>query len=349
MIPANTKAIGGRNIVGRSRRVLSVSSTGGDLDLLRSLPAPLDRRIEGLLGPLSTSNLLRSERTTKVARVWMSATPFVPLRFLKRRGANTLIGQVNAELVSREFTKRCLREINNYHAPVSGQPANVVLNPTGGFKALVPYLVLIGMLKKVPCRYIFEQSTTLLELPPLPVEFSRSRFEAFKALFERIERESAITLADWNAAVSFDERSPLEPLIEQDGDQVTLSAIGLLFLDEVRQPVKLVPFLSRQAWADCWDNLSQLSDCEPLRFLTRMSSPQLLDKHEHINVGHGLRWLKPGNTTDRYLVSVEDWRLLVWRAIREDQIGPDYPHKISVTPHQDRPRYAPFTRLEFTR
>jgi len=248
-----------------------------------------------------------------------------------------------------EFTKRCLREINNYHALVSGQPANVVLNPTGGFKALVPYMVLIGMIKEVPCRYIFEQSTTLLELPPLPVEFSRSRFEAFKALFERIERESAITLADWNAAVSFDERSPLEPLIEQDGDQVTLSAIGLLFLDEVRQPVKLVPFLSRQAWADCWDNLSQLSDCEPLRFLTRMSSPQLLDKHEHINVGHGLRWLKPGNTTDRYLVSVEDWRLLVWRAIREDQIGPDYPHKISVTPHQDRPRYAPFTRLEFTR
>jgi len=251
MIPANTKAIGGRNIVGRSRRVLSVSSTGGDLDLLRSLPAPLDRRIEGLLGPLSTSNLLRSERTTKVARVWMSATPFVPLRFLKRRGANTLIGQVNAELVSREFTKRCLRAINSYHAPVRGQPANVVLNPTGGFKALVPYMVLIGMIKEVPCRYIFEQSTTLLELPPLPVEFSRSRFEAFKFLFERIERESAITLADWNA-------------------------------------------------------------------------------------------------TDRYLVSVDGWRLLVWRAIREDEVGAGYPQDIVVDPVRDRSRSAHFIHLEFT-
>ncbi|MDZ4778775.1 MAG: putative CRISPR-associated protein [Planctomycetia bacterium] len=94
-----------------------------------------------------------------------------------------------------EFTKRCLREINNYHAPVSGQPANVVLNPTGGFKALVPYMVLIGMIKEVPCRYIFERSTTLLELPPLPVEFSRSRFEAFKSLFERLERESRQVVA----------------------------------------------------------------------------------------------------------------------------------------------------------
>ena len=246
-----------------------------------------------------------------------------------------------------EFTKLCLREINNYHAPVSGQPANVVLNPTGGFKALVPYMVLIGMIKEVPCRYIFEQSTTLLELPPLPVEFSRSRFEAFKALFERIERESAMTLTDWNAAVSFDERSPLEPLIEQDGNQVTLSAIGLLFLDEVRQPMKLVPFLSRQAWADCWDNLSQLADCEPFRFLARMSSPQLLEKHEHLNVGHGLRWLKPGRTTDRYLVSVENWRLLVWRAIREDQEGSNYPNSVRIDPLRERSAYGPFTRLEF--
>ena len=102
--------------------------------------------------------------------------------------------------------------------------------------------------------------------------------------------------------------------------EVTLSAIGLLFLDEVRTATKLVPFLSRQAWDDCWDNLRQLDDCEPFRFLTRMSSPQMLDKHEHINAGNGLRWLKPGRTTDRYLVSVEGWRLLVWRAIREDQV-----------------------------
>lgn len=134
--------------------------------------------------------------------------------FLKRhwRGLEVVTEQVNGLQVDDadqfrrvgvvEFTKRCLRAINSYHAPVRGQPANVVLNPTGGFKALVPYMVLIGMIKKVPCRYIFEQSTTLLELPPLPVEFSRSRFEAFKFLFERIERESAITLADWNAAVS---------------------------------------------------------------------------------------------------------------------------------------------------
>ena len=61
----------------------------GNLDALRSLPPPLDLQIERLLGPPQGS------------RVWVSATPFVPPRFLKRRGANTLLGQINAELASR--------------------------------------------------------------------------------------------------------------------------------------------------------------------------------------------------------------------------------------------------------
>jgi len=69
---------------------LQVAVAGsGSLDVLRSLPAPLDRRIGLLLGPRQGS------------RVWVSATPFVPPRFLKRRGANTLLGQINAELASR--------------------------------------------------------------------------------------------------------------------------------------------------------------------------------------------------------------------------------------------------------
>lgn len=61
----------------------------GDLDSLRSLPAPMNRQIERILAP------------SKGARTWVSATPFVPPRHLKRRGVNSLAGQIDAELRSR--------------------------------------------------------------------------------------------------------------------------------------------------------------------------------------------------------------------------------------------------------
>jgi CRISPR-associated protein Csb2 len=70
----------------------------GDLTMLRQLRSPLHRQVELLLGPVEGS------------RVWESVTPFVPPRFLKARGKNTLLGQINAELASRR-----LPEVTSVH------------------------------------------------------------------------------------------------------------------------------------------------------------------------------------------------------------------------------------------
>lgn len=67
---------------------VAVVASGG-LDLLRRLPRPFATRMEQILGPV--------HGTTK----WESVTPFVPPRFLKRNGKNTLEGQIGAELESR--------------------------------------------------------------------------------------------------------------------------------------------------------------------------------------------------------------------------------------------------------
>ncbi|MDZ7950627.1 putative CRISPR-associated protein [Nostoc sp. DedQUE09] len=252
---------------------------------------------------------------------------------------------VDAETFKREgvvnFVKRILQEVDSY------DPSNIILNSTGGYKALVPYTVLLGMLKGIKCDYIFEQSTTLLELPPLPVEFKRSQFDIYKDLFEKIERETEISQAEWEERVPYIEKKLLEPLVEVSNKQVTISAIGFLFLEEMRKPSALVPFLSQKAIKDCFDNIAKLDDCDPFRYLSKVSaSTAAFESDKHINVGNGLYWLKPGRTTDRYLVSVEGWRMLVWRAIRKDQEGSDYPTKVKVNPDSERRAYSPFMRVD---
>lgn len=122
-----------------------------------------------------------------------------------------------------EFVKRVIQEINAYGADYT------VLNPTGGFKALVPYTVLIGMLKSVRCRYIFEQSTELMELPPFPIEFSHSLYQPKRDLFEKIEKETSISKAEYEQNIPFDERRWFDPLIEVVGNEVTLGDRLALF------------------------------------------------------------------------------------------------------------------------
>jgi hypothetical protein len=49
----------------------------------------------------------------------------------------------------------------------------VFINITGGYKGLVPYLTMVGMLfaDRVTVFYLFERSTTVLELPTYPIAF----------------------------------------------------------------------------------------------------------------------------------------------------------------------------------
>ncbi|MDP2783984.1 MAG: putative CRISPR-associated protein [Sulfurimicrobium sp.] len=242
------------------------------------------------------------------------------------------------------FVRMALREIDAYGA------AQCVLNPTGGFKSLVPYTVLVGMLKSVPARYIFEQSNALMTLPALPLDFARDRIEPVRELLERIERETGISLAEWHQRIPVEEREYFAPLIEEtDGGQITLSAIGLMFWEEINRPSALVPYLSRPAM-DGLRKISQLAGRDPAQYLRRIAADHAkLENDKHGNAGDGLFWLKPGRTTDRYLVSVENWRLLVWRIEDHDEYNKLSANQaLGATARAERTsKYAPFFRMEY--
>ncbi len=242
-----------------------------------------------------------------------------------------------------EFVKDVLEIINKYGKD------SVILNPTGGFKALVPYTVLIGMLKEVTCRYIFEQSSSLIELPPFPVEFSQFHFEKYQPLFEEIDKESYISVSAWEQKVPHHDRRFMHALFEfEDNTTVTLSAIGFMFVEEIQKPTAYIPYLSQKAFDDCFHNLKKLDNCDPFRYISRMAaSSETLEKNKHIAVDEHLVWLKPGNTTDRYLISLEGKHLLVWRGIREDEVGTNYSREVIVRPSIDRAKFSPFMRMDF--
>lgn len=87
-----------------SLRVAVVGS--GKLDDLRSLSGIFGQRIGDLLGPRSG------------ATVWVSETPFVPSRHLKKTGKNTLAGQISAELASRGLPEPLSAEIMIPHEDI---------------------------------------------------------------------------------------------------------------------------------------------------------------------------------------------------------------------------------------
>ena len=52
-----------------------------------------------------------------------------------------------------------------------------VLNTNGGFKGLVPFFAILGMIYRAPVVYVFEFAECLISLPPLPVGFATDLFD----------------------------------------------------------------------------------------------------------------------------------------------------------------------------
>jgi CRISPR-associated protein Csb2 len=74
-------------------------AASGDISILRSLSGALQESVQALF-PAEANGT-----------EWVSATPFVPPRFLKKSGRNTLFGQINAELKCRHLPAAAVVEV----------------------------------------------------------------------------------------------------------------------------------------------------------------------------------------------------------------------------------------------
>jgi putative CRISPR-associated protein (TIGR02619 family) len=137
----------------------------------------------------------------------------------------------------------CLNEAKSQHL-------TAFLNPTGGFKAAISYLTLVGMLRqkdgvKVSC--IHETSTQLITLGGLPVALDLAAIGKIAALLEECdaEQESGLSRPRLMQGLGLNrnemvEDHPFWSLFEQfDSEHYILSGLGSIALAELRSQARL--------------------------------------------------------------------------------------------------------------
>jgi putative CRISPR-associated protein (TIGR02619 family) len=190
-----------------------------------------------------------------------------------------------------------------------------IFNPTGGFKAAIPYLTLIGMLEDVRLHYIFERSEELLQLGHLPVRLS---FDAIEVGFDTLVSLEANTLSetelkellgvvnqsiqDHPAWALFDmiEDEELEPHYE-------LSGLGQIALEFFKKRVKTLVSLSEQAISryNSTDAGSRTKKTWK-EMLDNIHDPVWRQKHRHEYIGSEFPACKMWRRPDRLFYSEQD-------------------------------------------
>ncbi|MCL0062754.1 putative CRISPR-associated protein [Peptococcaceae bacterium] len=135
----------------------------------------------------------------------------------------------DAKKFETEAINNFVDEVININGKYDKSAYNVILNATGGYKAVIPYSTLLGTVFGLPVYYIFERSNQLIKLPNAPISFDTKLLEALGELIYDIENDY-IELKDFlkRTGISYNEREKYVGAIVIEDDLVTLTPLGRL-------------------------------------------------------------------------------------------------------------------------
>lgn len=113
---------------------------------------------------------------------------------------------------------------------------DVILTITGGYKALIPYMTIIGQIYNIPIYYIFEETDELIKIPQTPVDFDFSVIEENYTAFQALGKESnnlptpSYFKSDLLESEQEFNRLKNEHLIEEIDEKVKLTPLGSLLM-----------------------------------------------------------------------------------------------------------------------
>lgn len=215
----------------------------------------------------------------------------------------TSLGLDDAGTFRRNGIPSLVQALNSYVKEATESRRQPVLSVGGGIKAVVPYVAVYGMLRGIPTTYIFERTQDLVVLPPLPLEYDWGRLALAARAFREIDQQTVIPR--WTLEKLLGEDMPtLEGLFEEQDDNVTLSAFGLMLLENLKRaqesPVMLSPSAKREL-----DNLLGTDRKSIDAMLDRVRNPIIRAHKRHEFHGTDLDVYKPGNTGPRLAYWVE--------------------------------------------
>lgn len=93
------------------------------------------------------------------------------------------LGVENANDFIEKGVQNLIDKVLNIHESNNNEYS--VLNISGGYKAMIPVLTIVGQLYDIPLSYIYENSEKIIEMNPMPVSFDWFAIEKYTILLHK--------------------------------------------------------------------------------------------------------------------------------------------------------------------
>jgi len=131
----------------------------------------------------------------------------------------------------KDFKEGLSNLINRLYGITSSYYDNVILNITGGYKAIIPYLTIFGQVNSIPLYYVFENSDSLISIPKIPLSIDEGLFDKYWKEFEEIIKEGVVE----KSSLNYNFLIEMESLFEIDNEFVALNPLGTILWRRYRE------------------------------------------------------------------------------------------------------------------
>lgn len=182
------------------------------------------------------TDTIEGELCAQVLSEWCANQWSCQVSLFRVKGLQVKDARAFARVGIKEYLRICIELIEENRFS-----HDVILNPTGGFKGIVPYTTLLGMLFSRPIYYIFEWSDALIQLPSIPISYDEGLMDKCAQRLKQIEDETSIESDAFWQGIDFYEREKFLSLVEEENGEVTLSPVGMVLWERYKEdfPVHL--------------------------------------------------------------------------------------------------------------
>jgi putative CRISPR-associated protein (TIGR02619 family) len=131
----------------------------------------------------------------------------------------------------KDFKEGLSNLINRLYGIASNYYDNLILNITGGYKAVIPYLTIFGQVNSVPLYYVFENSDSLISIPKIPLSIDEALFDKYWKEFEQLSKEEVVE----KSSLDYNFLREMESLFEVDDGLVALNPLGTILWRRYRE------------------------------------------------------------------------------------------------------------------
>ena len=202
----------------------------------------------------------------------------------------------------RQGINSLFNELDKIATPcIAAGTRDIALNVTGGFKAVVPYATLFGLIYRIPVVYIFERSKSLIVLPPAPINFDFERIGQAAEAIEELAKAGAMARQSFYDKIKprpgAIEEGWFDSLLEEEDSLVTLSAFGFLAYRVIQTPEIHLLLSPSAATAYRKATGTALAEFDSIR--RGLGNALIRESKLHPFNGTDLKVYKPGNTGSR--------------------------------------------------